>query len=195
LLRELIYTSRAIGYDTIYLPSKEFVYQPTSGNLSPSLTQFTYDKWYDDSFQIRQRTTIQSAITSAENGSGAANTFTEIFDSFGRRTWLKDEGGYMTAFVTDPTSGTLTRRIDDVNTSILVAPNGWTTPPGGGLHLVSELQLDEFGNQSQRLEPLHQTARDGVSTAKNSRLRSATRRARGKSSMKQARILREEHSA
>ncbi|MEI9896722.1 MAG: hypothetical protein WDN28_23395 [Chthoniobacter sp.] len=170
LLKEYIYVARTVGFDSIYFLQQEITYQSASGDLAPSVKQLSYDAWYDSpdfgpTFQLQQKTTTLPTITTDQNGSGTANAFTEVFDIYGRRTWLKDPRGFLTAFVPDVVTGALSQRIDDVNTSILPAPNGWITPAGGGLHLINDFQFDNLGRRTQSLGPVHQVDLNGISTS------------------------------
>jgi RHS repeat-associated protein len=169
LLKEYRYAPHSVGYEAIYPISQAIKYQSDSGDLAPAITQYTYDKWYQidgvDTFQIQQRTTIMPVVPTEQNGSGAANSFTEVFDQYERRTWLKDARGFLTATTNDPVTGALMTQIQDVNSAIAPAPNGWTTPEGGGLHLVSDFEFDDLGRETQSLGPVHEVDIDGVATS------------------------------
>ena len=56
--------------------------------------------------------------------------------------------------------GNLTQPIQDVDDGQLSVPSGWSTPSGGGLHLVTDYEYDEQGRQTQVLGPEHDV--DGV---------------------------------
>ena len=56
--------------------------------------------------------------------------------------------------------GHLTQTIQDVDDAQLTLPSGWSTPSGGGLHLVTDYSYDEQGRQIQVLGPEHDV--DGV---------------------------------
>ena len=52
-------------------------------------------------------------------------------------------------------TGAMTQRIDDVDTSLVSAPAGWSTPSGGGLHLITDYEHDDQGRITQTLGPSH----------------------------------------
>jgi len=55
--------------------------------------------------------------------------------------------------------------ISDVDTSqVGDAPAGWTTPAGGGLHLISDYQHDARGRLIEELGPWHTVDLNGIAT-------------------------------
>ena len=98
--------------------------------------------------------------------SGAAATRQEVYDALGRLVWEMDERGYLTHYQYDSQTGDLVQMIQDVDTSqVADEPDGWETPSGGGLHLVTDYQYDDQGRRTQELGPLHTIDIDGVATA------------------------------
>ena len=89
----------------------------------------------------------------AQNGSGVAAQKLEYFDTYGNLIWSMDERGFITGFTYDIPTGALLQRIDDVNTSLVSAPAGWTTPSGGGLHLITDFQFDAQGRHDAVARP------------------------------------------
>jgi RHS repeat-associated protein len=114
---------------------------------------------------MQQKTTTWPTITTSQNGSGTANSQTTVYDNYGNVTWQRDERGYLTNYTNDPVTGAVLEQIQDVNTSIVPAPNGWTTPAGGGLHLITDYQIDVFGRQTQSLGPVHTVDLAGTATS------------------------------
>ena len=94
----------------------------------------------------------------------------DVYDKFGNQTWHRDENGYLTNQTFDITNGKMLEQIQDVSTSIVSAPNSWTTPSGGGLHLVTDNLYDDLGRLTQILGPSHTGDLSGSLTT----LRSAT---------------------
>jgi hypothetical protein len=158
-LREWAYTSRAVGGTTIYPLWKETVYQSAAGGGSEAATTEYGYAWFAGSFQVEQRTTTLPVIPGGQNGSGTANSRVEVFDGYGRNTWRKDERGFLRRFKYDDASGGLLQQIEDVQVSQIndapAVPSGWTTPSGGGLHLITDNEVDVYGRLTQELGPAH----------------------------------------
>ena len=99
-------------------------------------------------------------IPTGQNGSGTANQQTEIFDTFGQLNWLRDPRGFITYQSFDDVTGAMTQRIQDCDGTKITLPSGWSTPAGGGLHLITDYEHDELGRPTQSLGPAHDV--DGV---------------------------------
>jgi YD repeat-containing protein len=80
-----------------------------------------------------------------------------IFDSAGRTTWQKNAGGFLTYTAYDETSGAVVKTIVDVDTTqtndFTDLPSGWSTPSGGGLHLLTEYVVDDQGRTTEMTDP------------------------------------------
>ena len=75
----------------------------------------------------------------------------------------QDERGVITHRVYDVVTGSMTRQIVDVDTDQMTdVPTGWSTPTGGGLHLVTDYSHDDRGRIIQSLGPVHLAEVDGV---------------------------------
>jgi len=90
-----------------------------------------------------------------QNGSGIAATRKEYFDSYGNLIWTMDERGLITGMSYDIPTGALTQRIDDVDTGLVDAPAGWSTPSVGGLHLITDYEHDGQGRMHRQYVPAH----------------------------------------
>ena len=90
-----------------------------------------------------------------QHGPGFSATLQRIYDLLGNVTWSMDECGYITYRQHDALTGAVTQSIRDVDGSQLTLPSGWSTPGGGGLHLVSDFQVDALGRVTQALGPEH----------------------------------------
>ncbi len=136
----------------------------SSGPLPQIFTTYSYT-WYPGTCQVQQRITTLPVISTAQNGSGVANTRGEYYDIYGNRTWQMDERGILTRTTYDiPTDG-ITERIDDVDTTqVSDAPPGWTTPAGAGQHLITDMSIDSQGRTTQVLGPSHTIALNGTAT-------------------------------
>ncbi len=136
----------------------------SSGPLPQIFTTYSYT-WYPGTCQVQQRITTLPVISTAQNGSGVANTRGEYYDIYGNRTWQMDERGILTRTTYDiPTDG-ITERIDDVDTTqVSDAPPGWTTPAGAGQHLITDMSIDSQGRTTQVLGPSHTIPLNGTAT-------------------------------
>lgn len=148
---------------TVYLIARETVY-PNEDGSAPIETSYTYT-WHAGSVRMLQRTTTLPAVPTWQNGSGTSATRVERFDKFGRLEWLKDERGYITYKEYDLASGNATQSIDDVDDTQLTVPSGWSTPTGGGKHLVTDFEYDSLDRLTQTLGPEHAVDGATVRTA------------------------------
>jgi RHS repeat-associated protein len=165
-LREWQYQSRTQGGVTRYRISSEVRYLNEAGTETAT-TAYGYT-WHGGTFAVSQVTITLPAVLTAENGSGTSNTRVEVYDIQQRRTWIRDERNFLTRFKYDEPSGGLLQRIDDVNVASIsdspAVPSGWTTPAGGGLHLVTDCEVDPLGRMTQELGPSHAVDLSGTST-------------------------------
>jgi hypothetical protein len=121
--------------------------------------------FYDDSHRVEERTTTLPAVATAQNGSSTAAVRVERFDLYGNLTWRKDERGYISYHQSDPVTGGPVQVIQDVDDAQLTVPSGWSTPSGGGKHIVSDYETDDLGRVTQVLGPVHEIDQQDVRTA------------------------------
>ena len=89
-----------------------------------------------------------------------------VQDRSDRLIWIRDERGFLTRLKYDLVTGALTQRIDDVDTAqVADEPEGWETPTGSGLHLVTDFQHDDRGRGTETLGPVHTVDIDGTATS------------------------------
>ena len=138
----------------------------------PLPTTLAYQYW-PKTCQPQSRVATLPVVSTDQNGPGTAATVQQAYDIFGRTNWSMDERGFITYRQRDPTTGAVTQLIRDVDGSQLALPSGWSTPAGGGLHLVSDFQIDPLGRVTQALGPEHTAivSTDGTQAAT---VRSAT---------------------
>ena len=102
-------------------------------------------------------TTTLPAVTTAQNGPGAATATTTVSDALGRPTWAKDADGFLTDTSYDPATGAVAKSIRDVDTTQTTTfaglPSGWATPSGGGLHLTTTYEIDPLGRATKTTAP------------------------------------------
>jgi RHS repeat-associated protein len=135
----------------------------SSGGQRPVVTSYSY-LWYAGTNRVQQQITTLPAIPASQNGSGVAATTGDYYDSYGNLTWHQDERGFLTNTSYDVPTGAVSETIADVNTALVPSPPGWTTPSGGGLHLVTDYQFDGQGRTTQSLGPSHTISLNGVAT-------------------------------
>jgi hypothetical protein len=104
-------------------------------------------------------------VPTGQNGTGTTDTMTEIFDEEGNLVWQRDPRGFITFRAYDLPTGAVVQEIQDVDGAKLTLPTGWSTPPGGGLHLVSDFEHDSLGRTTQSLGPSHDVNGQAVRTA------------------------------
>ncbi|MCO6458897.1 MAG: hypothetical protein J5I93_26615 [Pirellulaceae bacterium] len=163
-LKAFEYVARTAGLASVHPVSKETVYRNSDGTGAIDTT-YSYS-WYTGTVQMEERVTSLPAIPTAQHGSGSADTRTERFDLYGNLTWLKNERGFLTRHTYDIPTGVRTETIEDVDTAqVSDEPTGWTTPSGGGLHLVSEFDADARGRVIETREPWHTIDLAGTATS------------------------------
>ncbi len=157
------YGTRTAGDVTLHpvLKHTEFRNEDGSGAVD---TGFAYE-WRSESVEMQQRATTLPAVPASQNGSDTSATRLERFDAYGNLVWVKDERGYLTRHTYDAATGARVQTIRDVDTNqVGDAPSGWTTPAGGGLHLISDYQHDDRGRLIQELGPWHTIDINGSAT-------------------------------
>jgi RHS repeat-associated protein len=159
LVRAWQYTSRTAGGMTIYLVSKETVYQSDAGGGSnPADTTYSYT-WQGTTLQIDQKTTTWPVVPTGQNGSGLADSRKEAYNAYGRLIWTLEERGYITGFSYDLSTDALIQRVDDASVG-----TPWTPLPGSHLNLTTDYTVDGLGRVTQELGPAHLIDLSGVST-------------------------------
>jgi len=138
------YISRTAGNTTIYLPANSTTYANADGTGALT-TSYAYT-FFSGSVQIESQTTTTPA-------GGVDTTF---FDTYGRPTWKKDAKGFIDYTAYDNQTGAVTKSIVDVDTSetgdFTGKPSGWTTPTGGGLHLITTYEVDGLGRTTKETD-------------------------------------------
>ena len=129
---------------------------PGFTDRDPRTTSFAYT-WFSGTNRIESVTVTEPTVTSGQNGPGTADTSTVFYDIHGRVIWTKDQAGFLSYTAYDTISGAVVKRITDVDTSqtsdFASLPSGWSTPSGGGLHLIDTFQVDMIGRTVQWIDP------------------------------------------
>jgi RHS repeat-associated protein len=154
LLSQVKYTSHTDGSGvTIYPVASSIQYRNTDGTGAIT-TSFSHS-FHGTTNQTSERRTTFPTVLTTQNGSGSSTTFREQYDILGRVIWRMDQDGFIQYVEYDPTTSGVTKLIRDVNTSLVTnEPVGWVTPGGGGLHLVTQFELDSLGRALKVTDPL-----------------------------------------
>lgn len=161
-LREFKYYQRTAGSLTIYPLGRSTVYRNDNGTGAIN-TDFSYS-WFSGTVLAQERVTTLPSISTGQNGSGASNTQTQRFSAWGDLIWSLDERGFINYQAYDIVRGALTQSIVDVDGSQLTLPSGWSTPTGGGLHLITDYTVDDLGRATRTMGPVHAVDISGTST-------------------------------
>ena len=102
-------------------------------------------------------TTTLPTISTSQNGPNSADSSVTYFDAYGRPIWTKDADGFINYTEYDQATGAVTKMITDVDTTqtgdFSNLPSGWSTPSGGGLHLISTYEVDDLGRTTKTTDP------------------------------------------
>ncbi|AGA25127.1 RHS repeat-associated core domain-containing protein [Singulisphaera acidiphila] len=153
--RTITYTSHTGGGVTVAQVATDTVYRNDNGTGGLT-TSYSYT-WYANSTRIGSETITHPTVNSSQNGPGTADTETIFYDAYGQPTWTKDGDGFLTYTAYDPATGAVVKKIYDVNTSVTseftALPTGWTTPSGGGLNLITRVEVDALGRATKTTDP------------------------------------------
>ncbi len=149
------YYTRTVGSDTIYPLASMTNYRNYDGTGAETTT-YTYD-WFTNTTRKKSLAISLPIATTAQNGSNAAAITTIAYDLYDRPVWTKDADGFINYTEYDMKTGSVTKNISDVNTTLTTTfvglPAGWTTPVGAGLHLTSSYVLDTLGRTTKETDP------------------------------------------
>ena len=149
------YFAHSDGGATVYPEATTTVYRNTDGTGAET-TQYAYT-WYPDTVRMESQTVSQPVIAADQNGPGVADTETTVYDIYGRPIWQQDGDGFLTYTAYDQGTGAVIASITDVDTTqtseFQDLPAGWTTPPGGGLNLVTTYEVDGLGRTTAVTDP------------------------------------------
>ena len=125
-------------------------------STGPQTTSYAYT-FASGTTQILAQQTTLPVVTSSQNGPGVADVVTQVFDDSGRMIWSKDGDGFLMYTAYDSGTGAVVKTITDVDTSrtseFQSLPTGWSTPAGGGLHLVTAYEVDRLGRTTKTTDP------------------------------------------
>jgi RHS repeat-associated protein len=148
----IAHTNSGITIDPV---ANSTVYRNTDGTGAET-TSDTYT-WFAGTNLAQSVAESAPVVSSTQNGPGTADVTTTYFDTYGRPIWTKDPDGYIGYTTYDNATGAVTETITDVNTALTGEfsglPTGWTTPAGGGLNLIDQMQVDSLGRTTKETDP------------------------------------------
>jgi YD repeat-containing protein len=149
------YFSRAGTSATVYPVATQTAYRNTDGTGGEA-TSCSYT-WQGSTDMAQSVAVSKPVVSSGQDGPGTADTSTTYLDSYGRAVWTKDADGFLGYLQYDTATGAVVKAIADVNTAntsdFSGLPTGWSTPSGGGLHLISTMQVDGLGRTTKLTDP------------------------------------------
>jgi YD repeat-containing protein len=149
------YFQHSGGGATVNPVASTTVYRNTDGTGGET-TSYSY-AWFSSSTRMQSMQITHPTVTTAENGPNSADVETTFFDVYGRPIWTKDGDGFLNYTEYDQATGAVSKQIVDVNTSntgdFSNLPSGWSTPSGGGLHLISTMEIDALGRTTKQTDP------------------------------------------
>jgi RHS repeat-associated protein len=149
------YFAHSGGGATIYPRATHAVYRDGTNLATGMTTSYAY-QWFSNSTRMQSQTVTKPTISSSQNGPGTADVTTTFYDSYGRPIWTRDPDGFLSYTAYDPATGAVVETVTDVNTNVVgfpTAPTGWTTPAGGGLHLITQMEVDNMGRTTKLTDP------------------------------------------
>ena len=149
------YLSHAAGGNTVYVVAADTLYRNDDGTGAET-TAFAYT-FLTGTNRIQSATTTPPAVTAGENGANTATSSTTYFDAHERPVWTKDAAGFLTYTAYDPATGAVVRQTTDVDAAdtgnFANLPANWTTPAGGGLNLITNVQVDALARPTKVTTP------------------------------------------
>ncbi|MFL5245944.1 MAG: RHS repeat domain-containing protein [Gemmataceae bacterium] len=131
------------------------VYRGTDGTGAET-TSYSYT-WFTGTTQMQSVAVSRPLVSAAQNGPATADLDTTFFDVYGRVIWHKDADGFINYTSYDQATGSVVKSITDVDTTktgdFSNLPSGWTTPSGGGLHLITQGTVDILGRPTSLTDP------------------------------------------
>jgi RHS repeat-associated protein len=150
------YFAHNAGGLTVDPVATQTVYRNTDGTGAET-TSYAYT-WFTGTLQKQSMTVTKPVIASTQNGPGTADVDTIFYDAYGRPIWNKDADGFINYKAYDPATGAVNKTITDVDTTrtsdFQNLPTGWSTPSGGGLHLITQRQVEILGRPTKITDPV-----------------------------------------
>jgi RHS repeat-associated protein len=155
LQESMQYFTHTANNITVHPTATDTVYRYDNGTGAET-TSYSYT-YYAGATQMESMTTTLPVISAMQNGPGVADQTVSVFDTYGRDIWDKDADGFLTYTAYDQGTGAVIKSIRDVNTAntsdFTDLPSGFSTPAGGGLHLITTYQVDNLGRTIKETSP------------------------------------------
>jgi RHS repeat-associated protein len=149
------YFAHSAGGSTVDPVATQTVYRNTDGTGAET-TSYAY-MWFSGTTQKQSVAVSLPTISATQNGPGTADVQTTYFDTYQRPIWIKDGDGFINYTAYDPATGAVVKTITDVDTTrtgdFQNLPAGWSTPAGGGLHLITQREVDGLGRTTKLTDP------------------------------------------
>src|SRR5262249_19816931 len=149
------YFAHSGGGVAVYPVATSTAYRNADGTGAET-TSYAYT-WFTGTAQVQSVTVTRPVVSAAQDGPGAADVEVTYFDTSGRPVWQKDGDGFLRYTAYDPATGAVTKAIADVDTTrtgdFTGLPTGWVTPSGGGLHLITQFEVDALGRTTKLTRP------------------------------------------
>lgn len=152
---QMTYILRDDGTYEYAFPASTTQYRNTDATGGQTTT-WSYG-WFSGTAQAESITTTLPTVTTAQNGPNTATSTVVFNDEYGRPIWMKDADGFLSFVEYDTKTGAVVKTIADVDhtetSDFANLPSGWTTPGGGGLHLISTFEVDHMGRTTKSTAP------------------------------------------
>ncbi len=150
------YIAHSAGGATVYPMATHTLYR-VGGDLTTGMTTSYAYTWFSGTTRMQSETDTNPTISSSENGPGTPDVTTTFYDTYGRPIWTKDPDGFINYTAYDPATGAVVKTITDVDTTrtgdFQNLPLNWATPTGGGLHLITQMAVDNMGRTTELIDP------------------------------------------
>ena len=150
------YIAHSAGGATVYPMATHTLYR-VGGDLTTGMTTSYAYTWFSGTTRMQSETDTNPTISSSENGPGTPDVTTTFYDTYGRPIWTKDPDGFINYTAYDPATGAVVKTITDVDTTrtgdFQNLPLNWATPTGGGLHLITQMAVNNMGRTTELIDP------------------------------------------
>src|SRR5262249_26743991 len=151
--RYYLHTAGGVTVTPLAMHSVYGSWDPSRGAASDTRTTYYSYTWFAGTTQEQSMAVALPVISGAQNGSDGQDSSTTVFNTYGQAIWTQDSAGFLNYSAYDVPTGAVVKRIVDVDTTqtsqFTGLPSGWSTPAGGGLNLVTQIQVDALGRTTK----------------------------------------------